>query len=238
MPLREDYGGRAREIEIKIKNKLKDCGYSCEKNPDKYDIDIITRDGKNQFYVEVEESYPNFWPSNKTKPTVPSGLITMPIRKIKFFIADGERMSTFLQANSTVSTINEFCNIYRDACDKKTFEPKKDSARIWIKTSYEAISFCIADQIDITLALNRKLPDQDAVDQRIKEISDHNTWQFVDNIWYNPLVRGSSGEIRGDPVLLILGTVNADNQRLIWDSMSNLCSGINEVLKRFKRSVE
>ena len=232
---RENYEGRSKKIEEKIKNKLKECGYLCGKNPNKYGIDIVAENDKNQFYVEVEESYPRFWPSDKTKPTVLSHLITMPIRKIKFFITDGKIMDTFLQTHGTVSTIDEFYNIYKEIYDKKNFKPKKDAAIIWIKTNYKATYFCIADQIDIVLGLNRELSDQNEVIQRIKEIERYDRWQFMDNIWYNPAVKGSSGEARKDPILLILGTISSDNQRLIWDSIDNLCKRINEILQRFKK---
>lgn len=233
---RENYEGHAKEIEEKIKNKLNRCGYSCKKNPNKYDIDIVAVAKNGQtFYVEVEESSSQFWPSDKPKPTVLSNLITIPIRKIKFFISQGEKIDTHLQMHSTINTINEFYNIYSDIYDKKLFKPKKDSARIWIKTSYNATYFCIADQIDIVSALNRGLPDQNEVYQKIQKIKKWDNWQFKDNIWYNPIVKGSSGKIRSDPVLLTLGTVDSDNQRLIWDSTNNLCEKISEALRRFQK---
>ena len=226
MMIRDDYERGVRK-EYELKQVIVDtCRLACKKNDDKYDIDLVITLSKNKkILIEIEETSKRFWPTNNWKPQFPSGLFTMPIRKVKYFIADFKKLE-----KTYIKSIENFIKLY----PKSTlFKPRssKDEIRLYIKGSYNLKYLCMVKENIIVNSLNHNLKDQKFVDAHIKELKKRSSkWRFYRNLWYNPLVRNMKGKQRDDPGLLILGLINKDNN-LIWIEKSDLCCIFNELIK-------
>jgi hypothetical protein len=196
------------------------------KNPNIYDIDLIVELKNNkEVLLEIEETSRRNWPEKHSKPDIPSKLFTMPLRKIKYFIKNGDLLEKYLIKNSTISSISEFNTLYAKGT---RFELNNDKIRIYIKGSYNLKKLCVIKSRVILKSLNNQLSDQIAIKKRIKEISDWNgSWTFQNNLWENKLVKNYENEIREDPILLIVGHVDKEND-LIWIEDKDICKTIFE----------
>jgi len=232
---------RGESFELKVMEFLKDrCGIDCWKNYDKYDIDIVAEIDGNEVLIEVEESDSRYWPSHSKRPTlnykIPSKLLTIPIRKIKYFVNEGDILEEYLKRYRTIRSIKEFESIF-NSVDK--FTPKDDRLRIWLKLSHNFGEYlCIVTQNVICDALNHNLKDQSDVDKRIlelKEISSNSRylrWYFKNNLWENRNVKSMNGKPRDDPVLLILGRVDKEND-LIFCHKRELCYKLKQLVNNW-----
>jgi hypothetical protein len=228
---------RGESFELEVIKFLKDkCGIDCRKNDNKYDIDIVAEIDGKEALIEVEESSDRYWPSHSNRPTIPSKLLTIPIRKIKYFVNEGYTLEEYLKKYGTIRSIEEFESIF-DGVDK--FTPKDDKLRIWLKLSHNFGEYlCIVTQNVICDALNHNLKDQSDVDKRIlelKEISSNSRylrWYFKNNLWENRNVKSMNGKPRDDPVLLILGRVDKEND-LIFCHKRELCYKLKQLVNNW-----
>jgi len=136
---------RGEKIEDVICKFFEDfCNFKCRRNKDRCDIDLIVEINGKSVLIEVEESGANYWPSNEPYPTVPSNLISMPIRKIKYFVNEAGVLEEYLGENGTVNSLEELERLF----NVEYFTPKEDTIRIWLKTSYKLGNFyCIVTSL-------------------------------------------------------------------------------------------
>lgn len=164
---------RGEMMECKIINLLSCKGILARKNPDKYGMDVeLLLEGNKTVLLEIEETQCDKWPAECEKPTYPSELFTMPIRKIKYFVSNrtkqNETLDRYLKENSTIHSIDEFYKLF----DKSTkWTGLSDGKiRLYIKGSWELEHLCIVKSETIIKALNGQLTDQDEVKSRIEEM--------------------------------------------------------------------
>ncbi|WAM36915.1 hypothetical protein [Caldicellulosiruptor acetigenus] len=223
--IRDDYE-RGMEMEKKVIKILKKHGIHAEKNCDPYDIDLIVNLCGKSILIEVEETKEKYWPCCFKKPCYPSKLFTMPIRKIKYFIENKTKqdltLNEYLREKFTIGSIKEF---YEEVFEINTrFEGKRDEKiRIYVKGSYNLENLCIVKSNTVIKSLNKELVDQDKVNEQIKEMEQkqQKKWSFWGNLWENREVTNFEGQLRDDPVTLILGHIEAENE-LIWISIDEL----------------
>jgi len=225
MRIRDDYERGVRKEHV-LKDIINNCKFHCDKNNDPYDIDLVVnlREDK-RILIEVEETSERNWPSDSYNPEFPSGLLTMPIRKVKYFIDNSEKLE-----KKSINSIEEFTKLYPNNI---LFKPKssKDEIRLYIKGSFNLKHLCLIRESTIVESLNSKLSDQKFVDMRIKELKQKNSnWKFLGNLWYNPYVKNMKGKDRDDPVLLILGLFERKND-LIWIEQSRICDVLKKLIK-------
>ncbi len=162
MKVRDPVTGKCIEDEIFIKNYINqntDNSVKCIKNPDELDIDLILKkDDKVIGYIEVEGSWEKTW-NNELRINWPSGLISVPLRRLKEFTIDNEELIE--------NNIIEKPDFLRLGLDKKKFRPFPVK-RFWTKVSFSGHSCIIADDIQILDRVNSN-PRQ--------------------NIVYNPLIK-------------------------------------------------
>ena len=122
--------------------------------------------------IEVEETSRRTWPEYSQKPRFPSGLLTMPIRKIKYFVEEGSEIENYLMEHGSIDSIQQFTKIYHNV----KFTPKRDVIRLFMKCSYNFNYACIATSDLIKESLNNELKDQSQVLMKIqnqKNLSDN-----------------------------------------------------------------
>lgn len=156
----------------------------------------------------------------------------MPIRKIKYFIENrtkkGLTLDDYLIENSTIESIKKF---HDELFERNTkFIMKNDGKiRIYIKGSYNFEHMCIVKSNTIVKALNNELIDQEQVNNQIQQIRNKSrNWIFKGNLFENRCVKNYKGQLRDDPVTLILGHIEADNE-LIWISKKDLCDTLEKI---------
>jgi len=229
MIIRDDYDrGVSKENEL-IKAIRDLCGFNCYKNDNAYDIDLVISLSKDKkILIEVEETSYRSWPNSSPKPNFPSGFLTMPIRKVKYFISDFSKLE-----RKVINSIEDFLELYPP---NTLFKPRshENEIRLYIKGSYNLEYLCLVGEDTIIKSLNNKLDDQELVNKRILELQKErrkNRWIFWRNLWYNPDVKNMKGEYRSDPVLLILGLIDKSND-LIWIHRSNICTILKKLIKQ------
>jgi hypothetical protein len=204
----------------------KKCGFECPGNTksDKYDIDLeVVIEGQIVF-VEVEETYKRYWPENRPKPSYPSGLLTMPLRKIKYFIREFKNFTEF-----TPQSIKEFINFVREnkiSLNELSYIPNA----YYMKTNYNAKYFFVVDSLHILKSLSFDLEDQDVISSTIRRLSRSNNFRFYNNIWENKRVRNYKGQPRDDKVLLIVGTLESSYIR--WGKLDTICDIFKTIIKK------
>jgi len=224
---------RGVSIEFSIIHILRECKAfrAVYKNTNPYDIDVIIElsDGR-KILIEVEETSSRSWPPTEQKPKFPSGLLTIPIRKIKFFISESVKLDRYLTENGTINSISEFLEIFPE---DYYFKPltEADCIRLYMKGSTNMQYICIVDQSVIIKALNYELKDQKCVDMVIKKLSERKSWKFYKNLWENWDVRNMEGVKREDKLLLILGCINEGE--FIWTNLDSLCMEIKELAQQW-----
>jgi len=215
--------------ELKLMDTINNYSdWNCQKNSDPYDIDLIVHLTKGRkILIEVEETGKRYWPSISSKPSYPSGLLTMPIRKIKYFISDFKKIE-----KASFNSLEDFFKFY----PKTTiFKPRsnKNEIRIYVKGSYNLKYICIVTEDIIVKSLNSNLADQQYVNRRIRKLKQDTRWIFYNNLWFNPEVKNMKGKKREDPILLILGTIQQKKNGIIWEPLDNIVK-ILEKLKKQK----
>lgn len=177
-----------------------------------------------KIYIEVEETSARTWPETQSKPSFSSGLLTMPIRKVKYFIKDYRKLEL-----KSFDKINDFTNLFPG---NKIFQPRasKDEIRLYVKGSQNLKYICLVKDDIIIKALNQQLVDQQFVNQKIKQLKNPN-WKFKGNIWGNPYVKNMNDETRDDKLLLILGTLSDKNNGLIWIKAEDICKYLSMFAK-------
>jgi len=225
MVIRDDYKrGVSKEHELK-KIIVDICKFHCNKNKDPYDIDLVINLHENKkILIEVEETSDRSWPSDSLKPKFYSKLLTMPIRKVKYFIDDFKKLE-----KKTIGSIEEFIKLYPKNTLFKS-RNSKDEIRLYIKGNYNLKHLCVVSEEIIVKALNGKLRDQKLVDKCVGKLKKNSKWKFSGNLWYNPSVRNMKGEYRDDRVLLILGLIDGNND-LIWIEQSSVCTVLKGLIK-------
>jgi len=215
--------GVEKELEIKeFLEKYCDIVKNARKNPDEYDIDLIVETKNNKIRFEIEETSSRNWPSDSKKATFSSNLLTMPLRKIKYFIKESGKIGDFLEERGTIKSFEDFYELYPD---DHIFEPTNQD-NYYIKGSYKMNYLSISNPTLIVNSLNYNLKDQSHVDKRVNNVKDWvDSWKINQNIWLNPSVKNMSGKSRSDPMLLILGHIQKDNE-INWVEKTELCDFI------------
>lgn len=221
---------RGEEMERIVLEQLKKCEKfrNVKKNEDPYDIDLVVEVEGRKILIEVEETAKRNWPSNEPKPLFISGFLTMPARKIKYFVDDGNSMESYLTKHRSIDSIEEFKKLYKGVQCFKPIRRDKE-VRIYLKGSHKMEHICIVRQEIIVNALNGTLIDQKFVEKRKNELTNGH-WQFEKNLWENNSVTNMKNEPRDDKLLLILGLFDREDNGLIWGKLSDLCQLLQEVL--------
>lgn len=208
--IRDPYTGKAIDVEKFVtdfinKNIAKE--FYCVKNQDEYDIDLILlKRNDNQeiiAYIEVEGSNERSW-NDQSKPSWPSGLMTMPLRKLKFFIKENDKMIAFLREKSTIEK-DEFFALYSLNSSNYKFTPLLDKPRFWLKISNSGRYFCVTDTLNIVSMVNQIKPKSG----------------YERNIWRNPRVTNKMGQIRSDQTLIVVGDIKTVDDGLVWGQFFN-----------------
>ncbi|NPA41120.1 MAG: hypothetical protein GXO18_02490 [Aquificae bacterium] len=221
----KDNIARGEKIQEIICNAFKKCGLNCidRTRANKYDIDLEILCGSRSVFIEVEETSRRYWDSHSPKPIYPSKLLTMPLRKVKYFIKE---FNTEDFRNFLPQTIDEFFSFI----NKKGINLNKLTEidnTVYLKCNYGAKYFFIAKSKHIRIALQHKLPDQEYIDKLIRKAKKRFVNHlFYGNMWENKYSRNYEGILREDPVTLVIGSLGSDY--IVWGNTNNIC----ELLKK------
>lgn len=220
--IRDPFDGKSKEDEkfmIEYVNRTY-IKINAIKNPDKYDIDVIlyNNQGKKIAYLEVEGTHQGWW-SNTERSTWPSNLMTMPIRKMKYFIQENSSLHDYLLENGTIEK-DQFIQLYSLNDEEFTLNVIEGLPRFWIKISYCGRYFCICSKDEIVEKINQSkyYPD--------KRITNHEG--YFRNIWYNERIP------RDDKTVLVLGEI--DGNELFFGKFEN--NDLYRYLKRYISDID
>lgn len=196
--IRDPFDGKSKEDEdfmIEYVNRTF-TKIKAIKNPVKYDIDVIIYNNQEKkiAYLEVEGNHEDSW-SDTERSTWPSNLMTMPIRKMKYFIQEYPPLHDYLLENSTIEK-DQFIQLYCLNDEEVTLNVIEGLPRFWIKISNCGRYFCICSKEEIVEKINQSkyYPD--------KRIMNHEG--YFRNIWYNKHIS------RDDKTFLVLGEIDGN----------------------------
>lgn len=214
------------QIVYKLDNR-----FNYEINKDKSDIRfILINNLNNKILVKMQKVEIRWWKQYYKRPIFPSGLITIKLSDIKFFIDGVNDIIQIIEKNET--TINKLNNIKSIIDNKANFPPKTDATRILILYNSFFNNFCMIKAQTISDSLNYLLKDQLSVNQKIRmqkkfSIIKKSKFDFYKNIWLNPKGINDRKALYPSSLMLILGCIKADND-FLWIKAGELVNKLRK----------
>jgi hypothetical protein len=232
--IRDPFDGKSKEDELFVINQLNELFKKIntkieaiannvgEGREDEIDIALF-KEGLIIAYIEVEGTHADNW-NNTERPEKwgrKSNLMTMPLRKIKYFIEDN---SALIKRESV--EVKEFIKIYGLDNPKVKLKVNTDLPRFWIKISHCRKFFCICYKDEIVEKINQEYYYPD------KRYKNHEG--YYRNLWFNPFVTNYKGELRSEQTQIVLGKIYGDE--LYFGEFEG--NDLYNYLKRYIRDID